>query len=651
MRRLILALALIWAAIAPAAAQEVIQQYNSEVWVDRDGTLTVTETIRVRAAGQEIRRGIYRDFPLTFQDAEGRRREVTFKLLDVLRDGKREPHFTRRANNGIRIYAGDENTFIPPGVYTYTFKYETGRQIRWFDGGAELYWNVTGNDWIFPIERASVRVHLADGARPSKWTAYTGPYGARGTAWRGDIEATGTLRVETTQRLGAREGFSIVAALSDGAVEPPGPLARLWYAFLDYRNWVIGGLGFLAVLGFYMKSWSSVGRDPKGGTVIPLFHPPEKVSPALASYIHNWGFGDNAWRAFTAAALSLAVRGLLKFDEKDGNLTLRATGKQSGSGADGLPAGERTIFNWVQGQGGSAVINRDNGTLVVKVGKDFQDSIEQESRNKFFNRNLLYFGIGLALTVLTFVAVFFFGGMQPGEYAILIGTGVASAIFGLFILPILQAIFGIAKTGLQIGTMLRMIIFGGFFIYFASQLLDGLASAFGTLSNILPTLITDYPFPLALVVGFAVLNGLFLYLLRAPTVIGRKVMDQIEGLRLYIETAESARLNMNAPEITTERFEALLPYAVALDAEKPWADAFQAALARAQPGAETDYRPAWSSGRSWSGSSISSAVSSSVAAATSAFTSSVPESSSGSSGFSGGGGSGGGGGGGGGGGW
>jgi hypothetical protein len=167
--------------------------------------------------------------------------------------------------------------------------------------------------------------------------------------------------------------------------------------------------------------------------------------------------------------------------------------------------------------------------------------------------------------------------------------------------------------------------------------------------------LADHPFPFALVGTFATVNGLFLYLLRAPTDIGRKVMDQIDGLRLYLQTAEEARLNMNAPEITAERFEALLPYAVALEVEKPWAEAFQKALARAHPGeAAPAYSPAWSGGRAWSGNTIGSAVTSSVAAATGAFASAVPAPSSDSSGFSsggGGGGSGGGGGGGGGGGW
>ena len=165
--------------------------------------------------------------------------------------------------------------------------------------------------------------------------------------------------------------------------------------------------------------------------------------------------------------------------------------------------------------------------------------------------------------------------------------------------------------------------------------------------------VENYPFSFALVGGFAMVNGLFFYLLRAPTALGRPIMDQLDGLRLYLQTAEADRLNLNAPEITAERFEALLPYAVALDVEKPWSDAFASALRRAHPDDPdpmSHYRSGWSSG-SWSSSNFSSSVSSSIAGVSSALASAVPVSS-GSSGFSGGsGGSGGGGGGGGGGGW
>ena len=165
--------------------------------------------------------------------------------------------------------------------------------------------------------------------------------------------------------------------------------------------------------------------------------------------------------------------------------------------------------------------------------------------------------------------------------------------------------------------------------------------------------VSDHAFPFALMLVFPLLNGVFYYLLRAPTPEGRPVMDQIEGFRMYMETAESGRLNIDdAPEITAERFEALLPYAVALDVERPWADAFASALARAHPGDPdpmSHYHSRWRRGGSWSSDNFGRSISSAVASATSAATSSIPRSSSSSSGFSGG--SGGGGGGRGGGGW
>ena len=118
------------------------------------------------------------------------------------------------------------------------------------------------------------------------------------------------------------------------------------------------------------------------------------------------------------------------------------------------------------------------------------------------------------------------------------------------------------------------------------------------------TYVENYPFSFVLVTAFTMVNGLFFYLMRAPTALGRPIMDQLAGFRLYLETAESGRLNMNAPEITADRFEALLPYAVALDVEKPWSDAFAAAVRRAHPGDAdpmSSYQPSWSSGGGWSG--------------------------------------------------
>jgi hypothetical protein len=251
-----------------------------------------------------------------------------------------------------------------------------------------------------------------------------------------------------------------------------------------------------------------------------------------------------------------------------------------------------------------------------------------------------------------------FGGLQDSDTAILFGFGFAGFFVGIFLLPILRSVFG---EGPKLAKIVQLAIFVAVAAIFASSVFNfAYATVIAQLGENLPVLrafVENDPFPFVLVTAFAALNGIFLYLLKAPTVLGRKVMDQLDGLRLYLQTAEADRLNSAAPEITADRFEALLPYAVALDVEKPWAHAFEAALRRAHPD-DADpmrsYQPGWYGGSggsgSWSSGNFSNVMAATVGSVSGAFAAAVPASS-GSSGFSGGGGSGGGGGGGGGGGW
>jgi uncharacterized membrane protein YgcG len=637
-----------------AMAAEVIHSFVSDVKVAKDGELTVTETLQVHAEGYSMRHGIYRDFPLTFRDASGTLREVTFSLLSVSRDGNAEPYHTQRTHGYVRIYAGSKDILIRPGEHTYVFHYRTGRQVRWFGGKPELNWNVTGNFWRFPIESATYRLQLFDGAAPVRWTAYSGRLGARGIDWEGSVGALGTLSVSTTRRLPPGAGLTVVAELPATAVDPPSADTQLWYQLFDNRHWIFGGVGFLAVLIFYFAAWEAVGRDPRGGTIIPLFHPPQGISPALANYIHNWGFGREKWRAFTAAALSLAVRGLVHFDNKDGALTLKRTSKQPDGGFESLPAGERAVFSFVDGYAGSITIDKAHGQAVANAGNSFTKSIESENRNRFFRRNLGYVGAGVAMTVAVVIGIANFGGLQEQDISIMAFMAFGGFIAGIFLVPILQTLFSGASFVAVVRSAMSIVVIGIFFAFSSNFVHAFMPNGMGSALPALWSFVGSNPFPFALIAAFTSLNGLFVYLMRAPTTLGRPIMDQLSGFKLYLETAEADRLNMQgAPEITAQRFEALLPYAVALDVEKPWANAFGAALRRAHP-EDADpmrhYQPAWSSGGGWSGRDFGSAVSSSVSSISSGLASAVPVSS-GSSGFGGGGGSGGGGGGGGGGGW
>ena len=98
-----------------------------------------------------------------------------------------------------------------------------------------------------------------------------------------------------------------------------------------------------------------------------------------------------------------------------------------------------------------------------------------------------------------------------------------------------------------------------------------------------------------LVAGLIAINLLFLFLMPAPTKKGAKLTSEIEGFKLYFETAENLRLNSaeigsgRVPAMTQERYEAFLPYAVALDVEEPWTEHFENTL----PVAAENYRPSY----------------------------------------------------------
>lgn len=158
-----------------ARAEEYFDSYRSDIAVARNGTLTVTETIRVHAEGDRIRRGVYRDFPLTFTDAKGREREVGFKVIAVERDGRPEPYHTESISRGVRIYFGSSDVLLQPGFHEYRLTYETSRQIRFFDTHDELFWNVTGTEWAFPIRKASAVVRLPEGVRAQELTFSAAP--------------------------------------------------------------------------------------------------------------------------------------------------------------------------------------------------------------------------------------------------------------------------------------------------------------------------------------------------------------------------------------------------------------------------------------------------------------------------------------------
>ena len=212
MRVLAFVVALFLGLTTSAFAEERIVNFISDVTVNADASLEVRETITVNAEGNDIRRGILRDFPTTYTDRRGNRTRVGFEVLGVTRDGRSEPYALESISNGTRIKIGDADVFLYNGQHTYEIAYRTTRQLGFFPEFDELYWNVTGNGWTFAIDQARVIVRLPVGAKIVQHAEYTGYQGVQGKDAR-VLTATGDrYEAETTRGLWVAEGFTIAVA-------------------------------------------------------------------------------------------------------------------------------------------------------------------------------------------------------------------------------------------------------------------------------------------------------------------------------------------------------------------------------------------------------------------------------------------------------
>ncbi len=98
---------------------------------------------------------------------------------------------------------------------------------------------------------------------------------------------------------------------------------------------------------------------------MPRWDAPDGISPALVNYIDNKGFGDGGWKAFSAAALNLAVAGRLKLEDLKTSIILTDTKR---GGPDKLPPGEGALMARVVSAGGTLRLDKSNGTAVQAAG-------------------------------------------------------------------------------------------------------------------------------------------------------------------------------------------------------------------------------------------------------------------------------------------
>lgn len=585
--------------------------FNSTVRIQADGKLLVTEEISINNGdgslssvysndasmldygnvNNEIKRGIFRTFPLYYVNQYKLFQNTTFKLKEVLRDGKPESSHIEKKNNGLLVYTGSSNNYLPTGKYTYTITYETEKQLKFFNDYDELYWNVTGNSWSFRIDSAKCTIILPKGAVPISGKCYTGSQGATGEDCNFTTTQTGDNTVivfKSTQSFLPNHGLTIAVSWPKGFVTAPGKWQQIKYYIWNNKAVFFLPIAALFSAIFCFIFWWRYGRDPKKGVIYPQFEPPAGFSPAALGYIHFQKFS----RQLTAATIvEAAVRNKISIDvKKEGFLFKHNQYHISKSSKPAkLAVSSYENFNTkIESLIGTSI---EKGVYNSNLGS-LNSVVQKYCENSYKNRD----------------------GLTKKSY-----KGFFSLNVSYLIIPILVCC-----------------VAAGWAIF------DGLVQAL-VLNNFWQA---GY-FTAGIILCIAILK-FFARLLKAYSPEGRKLENQIEGFRMFLSTADEKRFDLlNPSEKSLELYEKYLPFAIALGCEIEWGEKFEAIINSAylDGTATSSFAQSFTRDNENFSSSFASSFSGAISSA------STPPSSSSDGGSSGGGSSGGGGGGGGGGGW
>lgn len=656
-----------------AYAQERIESFASTVTIHQDGSMHVREAIVVQAEGNQIKKGIYRELPLLYSGPANYSGTVPFAVTSASLDGvPLNPVETEVRGDYIRVLMRGKEP-LSTGQHRFVLEYDTSLHLRFYESNGELNWNATGV-WGFPILNASCRVILPKGVAVQQTAAWAGLPGSRnsdhitiGRPQTNEASFTLASTLEPDTQLTVAVAFDrqsiadpvLPLALQQQREDEALELARqeeervirerglLFEVLYDNPLLPAQCLAFCAVFLYYFLLWQRLGIDPPKGAIFPRYYPPKAaqwskksaaeatpqvLSPLAVEFLYK--SARISGRGLAATFLALAFKGLCHISKADAKTYALELPAASNGRTEELTAEEQTVYReLVHSTGkGEKLLLRPKNEDVRSIFNAARANLKQNFKGAWqLNTWVAVLGWFLVLP-LAFAASFW--EVDPSVLTpdssqlplILLLLAVCMAFCAALALPLLlvrqQAKSLLATLGLM-ALPLAGIAAVGLQFYF-------------------------YDLGWLLLLLMIITSIVFTAVIKAPSPAARAVLDEIEGLAMYMRTAELPRMEQvsaqdEKPENTPEVFRRLLPYALVLGLEKTWCNRFAEQLqAAALEDSGVDValvhgHDGWSDFSNGFGSAVSASSASAESSSASGFSSGGGGSGSGSGGGGGGG--------------
>jgi hypothetical protein len=215
------------AAALPAPPQTAgrtleLREFHSSIVVRRNGSIRVTENLTVHFAGAW--NGIYRVIPVEYRTNQGLNYTLRLQVIGA----------TDNAGNTLRLEQDRDGgslrlkMYVPGAIdvtRTISLTYEVQNALRFFEEHDELYWNVTGHEWDFPIQSVRADIVLPGEVSGVRTAAFAGARGSTASGIAQEQVANGVY-FRSSAPLGYHEGMTVVVGWNPGVIARPSAVDR-----------------------------------------------------------------------------------------------------------------------------------------------------------------------------------------------------------------------------------------------------------------------------------------------------------------------------------------------------------------------------------------------------------------------------------------
>ncbi|NTU46346.1 DUF2207 domain-containing protein [Candidatus Roizmanbacteria bacterium] len=207
---IVLLFLIFFTAVIPIHAQSLsyISQFTSDITIEKDGTIQIIETIADNFEDGPGH-GLWRHIPLIRKGQDNKKYKMGFTLQKIQRDGIDEP-YTREDTSQEAVIRVGSSTKTYQGLHIYTIAYKVTGTLGYYENHDELYRNITGNEWPFPINAVTTTIHMPDVLPISSMaiSCYTGLNGSKAHDCSYKIASNGAT-ITTNSILHAKEGLTV----------------------------------------------------------------------------------------------------------------------------------------------------------------------------------------------------------------------------------------------------------------------------------------------------------------------------------------------------------------------------------------------------------------------------------------------------------